>query len=120
MPLVQIDLDSALYASKHQEISDEVHQAQIDALGIPADDKFQVFRPHAAGELKFDPSYGGVDRQHLVVIQLTMVHRYTVELKRSLYRSIVHRLESVGIRPEDIQIALIENGYEDWYAGRLK
>jgi hypothetical protein len=29
------------------------------------------------------------------------------------------RLRAVGIRPQDIQIAVTENGYEDWYAGRL-
>lgn len=26
---------------------------------------------------------------------------------------------TAGIRPEDIQIAVTENYYEDWYAGRL-
>jgi hypothetical protein len=42
-----------------------------------------------------------------------------VELKRDLYRHIVTRLRALGIRGEDIQIAVTENGYEDWYAGRL-
>jgi hypothetical protein len=47
------------------------------------------------------------------------VHMYPVELKRELYRHLVTRLSAVGIRPEDIQIAVTENGYEDWYAGSL-
>ncbi len=119
MPLIQIDLDRELYDAKHEEISTEIHQAQIDALNIPADDKFQVFRPHEAGEIKFDPTYGGVDRQSLVIIQILMVHRYPVSLKRDLYRHIVERLEKIGIRREDIQIGVTENGYEDWYAGKL-
>jgi hypothetical protein len=29
------------------------------------------------------------------------------------------RLEGLGIRREDIVIAVAENGFEDWYAGRL-
>lgn len=119
MPLIQIDLDRDLYNEKHEQISTEIHQAQIDALSIPADDKFQIFRPHDAGELKFDPTYGGVDRQSLMVIQILMVHRYPVSLKRDLYRAIVERLETLGIRREDIQIGVVENGYEDWFAGKL-
>jgi hypothetical protein len=119
MPLIQIDLDRDLYEAKHEQISAEIHQAQIDALEIPADDLFQVFRPHGAGELKFDKTYNDVDRQNLVVIHITMVHRYPVAIKKGLYEAIVTRLAAIGIRPEDIQIAVVENGYEDWYAGRL-
>ena len=26
---------------------------------------------------------------------------------------------SAGVRAEDILISVVENGYEDWYAGRL-
>lgn len=119
MPLVQVDLPRALFEEKGTRISDEIHQAFIDALAIPADDKFQIFRPREAGELVFDPGYGGVERRSLIVVQVLMVHMYTVELKRELYRHIVTRLSAIGIRREDIQIAVTENGYEDWYAGRL-
>jgi hypothetical protein len=42
-----------------------------------------------------------------------------VELKRAMYRHLVTRLSTFGIRREDIQVAVTENGYEDWYAGRL-
>jgi hypothetical protein len=119
MPLIQVDLPQALFDEKGTRISDEIHQALIDSLAIPADDKFQVFRPRKDGELVFDPGYGGVDRRSLILIQVLMVHMYAVELKRDLYRHIVTRLRALGIRGEDIQIAVTENGYEDWYAGRL-
>ena len=119
MPLIRVDLDRALFNEKHAQISAEIHQAQIDALEIPADDKFQTFHPHDADELKFDPTYGGVDRRSLVIIQILMVRRYTVEIKRGLYRAIVERLEGIGIRREDIQIGVVENYYEDWFAGTL-
>jgi phenylpyruvate tautomerase PptA (4-oxalocrotonate tautomerase family) len=119
MPLVQVDLPRPLFDEKGGKISSEIHQALIDSLAIPADDKFQVFRPRDEGELIFDPGYNGVDRRSLVLIQVLMVHMYPVDLKRELYRHIVTRLDAIGIRPEDIQIAVSENGYEDWYAGRL-
>ena len=119
MPLVQVDLPRALFDEKGGKISGEIHQALIDSLAIPADDKFQVFRPRDEGELVFDPGYNGVDRRSLILIQVLMVHMYPVDRKRELYRHIVTRLDAIGIRPEDIQIAVSENGYEDWYAGRL-
>jgi hypothetical protein len=54
-----------------------------------------------------------------MVVQILMVHRYPVPLKRELYGALVTRLGKIGIRPEDIQIAITENCYEDWYAGHL-
>lgn len=119
MPLVQVDLPRALFDEKGGKISTEIHQALVDSLEIPADDKFQVFRPRDEGEIVFDPGYNGVDRRSLILIQVLMVHMYPVDRKRELYRHIVTRLDAIGVRPEDIQIAVSENGYEDWYAGRL-
>ncbi len=119
MPLIRIDLPQSLYDSLHEEIGLAVHQAQIDSIRIPVDDKFQVFTPHQDAELKFDPHYNGVDRRSLVVIQITLVQLYSVATKRELYGAIVRALEKLGIRPEDILISLVENTYEDWYGGVL-
>jgi Tautomerase enzyme len=119
VPLIQVDLDRELFDSLHEELSTAIHNAQIEALGISADDLFQVFSPRDAGELKFDPSYNNVDRQHLVLIRITMVHMYSVAIKRKLYKAIVEGLGQHGVRPEDILVSVVENGFEDWYAGRL-
>jgi hypothetical protein len=119
VPLIQVDLERKLYDEKSEAISREIHQAQIDALGTAPDDLFQVFRPHEPGELKFDPTYGGVDRRSLLVIQIIAVHKHSVAVKKGLYKAILDRLAAIGIRPDDVQIALVENGFEDWFAGKL-
>jgi hypothetical protein len=119
LPLIQVDLDRDLFDSSHEKLSAAIHEAQIAALDIPAGDLFQVFRPRDAGELKFDPGYNDVDRQRLVLIRITMVHMYSVQKKQKLYRAIVERLGQHGVRAEDILISVVENGFEDWYAGRL-
>ena len=119
MPLVQIDMPRPVFEAHGKEMSVEIQQAFIEALDVNPADKFQIFRPHEQGEVVFDPTYGDVDRQNLILIQILMVHRYSVELKRKLYRALVMRLEGLGIRREDIVIAVAENGFEDWYAGRL-
>jgi hypothetical protein len=48
-----------------------------------------------------------------------MVHMYPVATKQHLFRAIVERFADAGVRAEDILISVGENGYEDWYAGRL-
>ncbi len=119
MPLVQIDLPRALFDRKAKEIGIELQAAFADTTSVPLNDKFQIFRPRDDGEIVFDPTYGGVDRRSLMIIQVLMVHQYPVDQKRNLYRAMVNRLVKLGIRKDDIFIALYENGFEDWYAGRL-
>lgn len=119
MPLIQIHLDQELFDSQADRLSAALHQAQIDALDIPTDDLFQVFTPHGRGELRFDPGYNGVDRRRLVLLQITMVRMYDDATKKGLFKAIVDRLADIDVRPEDVLISVVENGLDDWYAGRL-
>ncbi|HEY0247074.1 MAG TPA: tautomerase family protein [Gryllotalpicola sp.] len=116
MPYIQIELDEELYARKGDEIGAAIHAAQweLPELGIPRSDLFQIFRPRAAGEIVFDPTYNGVDRRSLIVIQVLLVYRHPITQKRALYENIVKKLGELGIRSEDILISLVENGFEDW------
>ena len=118
VPLIHVHLDRDTFEKSHEEIGNAIHDAQIEALGIPADDRFQIFQPHGPGELKFDPGYNGVDRQNLLVIRVVAVHMYPVNTKRQFFEAVVARLEPLGIRAQDVLISLTENGFEDWYAGK--
>lgn len=118
MPLIQVDLSRERFEASHDAIGNAIHDAQIEALGIPSDDRFQVFRPHGEGELKFDATYNGVERRELVLIRVTAVHMYPVATKRRFFETVVGKLETLGIRREDVLICLTENGFEDWFAGR--
>src|SRR5690606_29547812 len=95
-----------------KQMSTELQQAFIEALDVNPLDKFQIFRPREEGEIVFDPDYGLGNRQNLVLIQILMVHRYSADQKRALYRAMVTRLVSIGIRKEDILIGVTENGFE--------
>ena len=119
MPYIQIELDKKLYDEKRDAISDAIHSAQVELteLGIPEGDKFQIFRPREPGESVFDPSYNSVDRQNLLLIQITLVRRHPVSQKHDLNANIVKKLGEIGIRAEDILISMTENGFEDWKLG---
>jgi hypothetical protein len=118
VPLIQVHLNRDVFDKSHEDIGEAIHDAQIEALGIPADDRFQIFQPHDAGQLKFDPRYNAVDRRDLLVIRVIAVRMYDTATKQALFSAIVRRLAPLGIRPEDVLISLTENGVEDWYAGR--
>jgi hypothetical protein len=98
----------------------QLNEALVEALGMDPTDRFQIFRLHEPGELSFDPGYNGVDRQQLVSIQILMVHMYDVATKYAMFDRIAERLQTLGIRPEDLLISIVENGFEDWYAGRSR
>jgi hypothetical protein len=119
VPLVHVHLDRAVFEKSHEAIGNAIHDAQIEALGIPADDRFQIFQPHGPDELKFDAGYNGVDRRELLVIRVTAVHMYPVATKQAFFRTVVDKLEPLGIRPQDVLISVTENGFEDWYAGKI-
>ena len=117
MPLIQVDLDRTLFEEKGKQISSAIQRAQVKGLEIPAGDLFHVFRPHEDGEMVFDPTFGGVQRTSLVVIRITMVHLHAVKTKYALYNALVAELGQLGIRSDDLMVCVVENGFEDWYAG---
>jgi hypothetical protein len=119
VPFIQVHLTREVFDACHEEIGRAIHEAQVQVLGIPADDRFQVFQPHDAGEIKFDPGYNGVDRRNLLVIRVTAVHMYSTATKQLFFRTVVDELKPLGIRSEDVLICLTENGFDDWYAGRI-
>jgi len=117
MPMVQCDLTREVFAEKGAAISQAIHEGLVAGLDMSPDDLFQVFRQHGPGEMVFSPDFGGAERNDLVMIRITMVHMFSVADKTKMYREIVQRLEQVGIRHDDVLICVVENGFEDWYAG---
>jgi phenylpyruvate tautomerase PptA (4-oxalocrotonate tautomerase family) len=95
-----------------------VHRALIDAIGIPADDRFQILSTHPAQGLVFDEHYMGVERRDVIFIHITLVRGRTQEQKLDLYRRITATLSTTAdVRPEDVVITLTENDRMDWSVG---
>jgi phenylpyruvate tautomerase PptA (4-oxalocrotonate tautomerase family) len=119
MPLVRIDTLDGYTAEEKAALGDGVHRALVEAIGIPALDRFQVIAGHAAGALVYDPEYLGIHRTARVVfVQVTLSTGRTLEQKRALYGAIVRNLtERPGVRPEDVFVNLVEVAKENWSFG---
>ncbi len=73
MPLVRIDLIEGKTEGYREQVGEIVHQAMIDCLNVPKDDRFQVISEHEKGSLVFDPNYLGIRRSDdCIFLQLTL------------------------------------------------
>lgn len=120
MPFVRID---ALRASQARldALGRAVQEALIDAIGIPADDLFQVLTSHdgVTGVFRYDPGYLGVHRDDgLVFVDITMRSGRTSERKQALYRRIAELASKyAGTEPRNVFVTIHENDLPDWSFG---
>jgi len=119
MPLVRIDLRAGTSPEYRRAIADGVHQALVDSLAIPPDDRFQVVSEHAPENLIHDPQYLGIARSDKVVlVQITLSAGRKPAQKRALFRRIAELLaRSPGVRPQDVVVNLVEVAWENWSFG---
>jgi len=55
--------------------------------------------------------------KNAIFIEITLNAGRTLEVKKALYAGIASRLETLGVRPDDVVILLIEVTKENWSFG---
>ena len=119
MPLVRLSFLTGKSAAWRRAVSDAIQQAMVETIDVPPADRFHVMSEHAPGFLAIDPTYLGIARSDdPLIVQITLRSGRSDDKKRALYRRITELLaENPGIRPQDVMIALGENGLIDWSFG---
>lgn len=119
MPLVRISVPANRDASYRRNVSDAVHKALVDAIGIPPADRFHILTAHNPEDLIFDPGYLDVTRTPgFLAVHITLRRGRAPEKKRALYRAIADNVNAAtGTRAEDVMIVLSENDAVDWSFG---
>ena len=117
MPFVEIFTAQERPVAARRALADAVHDALVETVGIPRDDRFQALLP--TSELIYDVGYLGVERSPaFTLVRVTLRRGRSTELKRALYRAIVHKAQAAtGLRPEDVLVVLVENDAPDWSFG---
>lgn len=120
MPFVRIDALRADQA-KLVGLGRAVHDALIEAIGIPEDDLFQVLTSHdgTTGTFRYDSDYLGVHRDDgLVYVDITMRAGRTDEQKKALYARIVELAGKYAeTEPRNVFVTIHENQFADWSFG---
>ncbi len=119
MPLVRISLLEGKPQSYRSALADGVHRAMVEALEIPAQDRFQVLTEHSAGDLIYDPSYLGIQRSdNFVLVQITLSAGRKPAQKRKLYKRMSEILaENPGLKAQELMVNLVETAWENWSFG---
>ena len=119
MPLVRIDLVEGKGTEYGRTVGEVVYDAMIATINVPKDDRFQIITEHPAAQLIFDPTYLGVSRsKDCLCIQVTLNEGRTTDMKRAFYKAIADGLHArLGLRREDVLIALVEVKKENWSFG---
>lgn len=119
MPFVRIDLREGTTPAYRRAIADAIHQALVETIGIPPDDRFQVIAEHPADGMIVDENYLGIRRsERVVMVQITLSAGRKPAQKRDFYARAVELLaREPGLRPEDLMVSLVESTWENWSFG---
>lgn len=119
MPLVRIELPRGKNPEYRRTLGDVVYDAMIQTINVPANDRFQVITEHPPDELIIDRTYLGIERSaDCVLIQVFLNEGRTTELKKAFYRAVADGLhQRLGLRKQDVFIALVEVKKENWSFG---
>src|SRR3954468_18360808 len=119
MPLVRIALRKGTKPEFRRALSDSIHRAMVETIGIPEQDKFQIITEPGVDGLIYDPSYLGIARSDgVLLIQITLSAGRTLEVRKALFARIAELLsDSPGIRSEDVFVNLVEVAKENWSFG---
>jgi phenylpyruvate tautomerase PptA (4-oxalocrotonate tautomerase family) len=102
-----------------KNVGEIVYRTMVDTINVPAKDNFQIITEHDNNSLIFDPSYLDIRRTDgIIFIQITLNEGRTLDLKKTLYKTIAERLHTeLGVRIEDVLINLVEVKKENWSFG---
>lgn len=118
MPLLYVDLVEGRSAPEVRALLDTIHDAVVEAFGVPERDRYQVVRTHPAHEIVTLDTGLGIDRSSRQVVLHVVSRRRPRELKQKFYELLASRLaDRCGLDPADLIVAVTENGDEDWSFG---
>ncbi len=93
------------------ELSDAIHHAVQDVLGLPEDKRAHRFFPMAREDF-YAP--GGRSDAY-TVIEINMIEGRTEETKKALIKRLFSQLEAdLGLSPVDVEITLLEQPSHCW------
>jgi phenylpyruvate tautomerase PptA (4-oxalocrotonate tautomerase family) len=118
MPLLYIDLIEGRTPAEVKSLLDAIHDAVVDAFGVPPRDRYQVVHTHPAHEIVAWDTGLGIDRSSRLVVLHVVSRRRTREMKEKFYELLASNLaDRCGVDPANLIVSITENADEDWSFG---
>ncbi|UDL94069.1 tautomerase family protein [Lichenihabitans sp. PAMC28606] len=117
MPMVYIQMHEGKGAAYKKAVSDGIHVAMMDVLGVPDDTWDQFFNEHMPGNMVYDANYFGVHRSPDMIFIHFFFNTRPKEMKERFFERVADELtKHAGLRREDLLMAITEVPWENWWA----
>jgi phenylpyruvate tautomerase PptA (4-oxalocrotonate tautomerase family) len=101
---------AAVLRARIPELSDAIHAAAVEALGLPPEKRFHRFIP-----LDQDCFIAPDDRTaDYTIIEVSMFEGRSVETKKDFIRTVIGGLGAIGIAAADVEITITETPRSNW------
>ncbi|MFC0672532.1 tautomerase family protein [Brachybacterium hainanense] len=118
MPLVRITTQVGRTPAQIQELGDIVQDVMLEHFAAPPGDRYQIIEELPVGAIRAEDTGLGIERSAgVTIIHITQQGRDAAQ-KQAVYARLAQRLGAAGlVRPEDLVVAVVLNGREDWSFG---
>ena len=118
MPLLYVDLIEGRGPAEIRTLLDAIHDAVVEAFGVPPRDRYQVVRTHPSHEVMAWDTGLGIERSAALVVVHVVSRRRSLEMKQKFYELAAANLATrSGLDPADLIVSITENDDEDWSFG---
>ena len=117
MPFIRTAVRQGTDVSQKQLIVESIHDALVQAIGMPEDELFNLVSQYDASDFLYSRTFNGIARSdHLVVVEITMRRGRSDAMKKALYAEIAANLENalfLGKDSSNSDIDLVERCGQD-------
>lgn len=118
MPLLRFDLVEGRTDAELQTLLDTAHEAMLEALKVPARDRYQIVHEHKASRMIIQDTGLDIPRTDMIVMLQVTSRPRSEEMKTTFNRLLCKKLETrCGIKPTDIMVNFVINSDADWSFG---
>ncbi|MEX0832941.1 MAG: tautomerase family protein [Actinomycetota bacterium] len=110
MPLVRIEILEGRPVPEKKRLLQAVHDALVEAFGIPDDDRTQRIFEHDPGNFEIPPGHS----DKYMLVEIVAFPGRSTTAKRALYKAIVRNLGDIGVPAGDVFVVIQEPRMENW------
>jgi phenylpyruvate tautomerase PptA (4-oxalocrotonate tautomerase family) len=120
MPLVKVNLLKGRSVEEKDSIAASIQAALVSTLGVPDEDRYQLFDEYDAESFRHTSGYLGLTyTDQLLIVEITFVVGRDDELKKSLLAAINRNLVAAGVvGGDDVFVLITEVGRADVSFGK--
>lgn len=118
MPLITIEMHAGTSTpARNRAISDGIHAAMVEVLGIPADDRFHVVHELPPGSMFHDDVVFGRPRTDRLMFITLSFNQRSPRQKDDLYAALVREIGArTDVTEDDLLLRVLETASENWWA----